>query len=338
MKNPNLNEDKRPKVHIFNSFRTEFGGSEQEALNLATVLSQQADVSLWASSSRACPTLMSKHNIKHVNIFKKNCRPNGGTYIFVGCHWRNKFWPYCISRPSRLINIYNTFHPKHIELTKKRPLLLRWPKTEYVLISHFQKQELNIEAQVFPSPIDINYFKPLTEKPTEDSSSIKIGRLSRDTPGKHNLEDVNVYTELASKNIKVMLQGASCLHDHIEPHKNITLLESGSIEAKSFLSNLDVFYYRSGEHVETFGRVIFEAMACGVPVVAENRGGYTDWIENGKNGFLFNTTQEAMDYLERLAGDGQLRNEIATAALDTVQEMYGDKAKAAQISYYLHGQ
>lgn len=72
--------------------------------------------------------------------------------------------------------------------------------------------------------------------------------------------------------------------------------------------------------------------------MAENRGGYTDWIENGKNGFLFNTTQEAMDYLERLAGDGQLRKEIATAALDTVQEMYGDKAKAAQISYYLHGQ
>lgn len=337
MKNADLNEVNRPNIHIFNSFRTQFGGSEQEALSLAAMLSEQAEVSLWASSSRACPSLMSKHNIKHIDVFKKDSRPNGGTYIFVGCHWRNKLWPYLISRPSRLINIYNTFHPKHVELTQKSPLLLKWPTTEYVLISHFQKHQLNLNAQVFPSPINLNHFKPSKVTPTS-TSVIHVGRMSRDTLDKHNLDDIKVYRWLADKKIKVLLQGATCLQHNMTPQENITLLESGHIEAKSFLSNLDIFYYRSGAHVETFGRVIFEAMACGVPVVAENRGGYTDWIKHGKNGFLFDTTQEAIAYLDRLISDDALRNEMATEALKTVHEMYGDKAKAAQISYYLRGQ
>ncbi|EHJ94239.1 glycosyltransferase family 4 protein [Vreelandella boliviensis] len=335
MKNFEPKTEKKPNIHIFNSFRTEFGGSEQEALNLAAILSKHAHISLWASSSRACPTLMSKNNIKHIDIFKKDKKPNGGIYIFVGCHWRNKFWPYFIPRPSRLINIYNTFHPKHIALTKKSPLLLKWPTTEYVLISHFQKQELNIDAKIFPSPIDLNHFNNFNRKPAK--KQIHVGRMSRDTLEKHNLEDLRIYTWLANNNAKVMLQGASSLNNKIEPHENITLLKSGAIDAKLFLENLDIFYYRTGAHIETFGRVIFEAMACGVPVVAENRGGYTDWIENGKNGFLFNTTQEAIDCLELLMSDNELREKISTEAINTVHEMYGAKAQAAQISYYLYG-
>ncbi|TVP50151.1 MAG: glycosyltransferase [Halomonas sp.] len=335
MKNTDLKEEKKPNIHIFNSFRTEFGGSEQEALNLAAILAEQAEVTLWASSSRACPALMSKNNIKHIDVSKKDKRPNGGTYIFVGCHWRNKLWPYLIARPSRLINIYNTFHPKHIKLTKNPPSLLRWPTTEYVLISHFQQKELNIAAQIFPSPINLNYFNPEKKEPAS-SRQIHVGRMSRDTLEKHSLEDIDVYQWLANLNVKVMLQGADCLKGKIEPQQNIMLLQSGAIEAKSFLNGLDIFYYRSGAHVETFGRVIFEAMACGVPVVAENRGGYTDWIKSGENGFLFDTTQEAIGYLERLISDDELREKIAAQGLKTVNEMYGDRAKAAQISYYLY--
>ena len=36
-------------------------------------------------------------------------------------------------------------------------------------------------------------------------------------------------------------------------------------------------------------------MACGTPVIALNKGSMPELIENGKNGFLVNTVNEAID-------------------------------------------
>ncbi|MFH0762824.1 MAG: lipopolysaccharide heptosyltransferase II [Candidatus Omnitrophota bacterium] len=51
------------------------------------------------------------------------------------------------------------------------------------------------------------------------------------------------------------------------------------------LSQLDLLVLASVTH-ETFGRVIIEAQACGVPVVATKVGGVVDIIENNVNGLL----------------------------------------------------
>ncbi len=322
------------EIHIFNSFRTEFGGSEQEALHLSYILAKHANVTLWASTSRACPQLMERHNIKKISFLKKSGHPNKGTYIFVGCHWRNKFWPYLIGRPDRLINIYNTFHPKHIKLTSHHPKLLTWPEVEYVVVSNYQKNSERINATVFPSPIDISEFSSATT--TRDASGITvIGRMSRDDPGKHNFQDIELYKKLACESVRILLQGASCLKSELENKKHIEILETGTLKAPEFYNSIDIFYYRTGEHIETFGRVIFEAMAAGLPVIAENKGGYVDWIEHGKNGFLFNTTEEAKDLLDMLIKDKELRRYIGKNAVDTVNHMYGESRTQEQINFYL---
>jgi len=45
---------------------------------------------------------------------------------------------------------------------------------------------------------------------------------------------------------------------------------------------------------EPFGLSIIESMACGAPVIAFNKGSMSELIENGKNGFLVNTVDEAI--------------------------------------------
>lgn len=322
------------EIHIFNSFKTEFGGSEQEALHLSNILSKHANVTLWASTSRACPKLMKKNNIRKVSFLQKNGYPKKGTYIFVGCHWRNKLWPYLIGRPDRLINIYNTFHPKHVKITSHHPKLLKWPNVEYIVVSNYQKKSERIDATVFPSPIDISEFSSIATH-RGDSGITIIGRMSRDDPGKHNLQDIELYKKLVRDNVKIILQGASCLINELENTKNIKILETGTLKASEFYSSIDIFYYRTGEHVETFGRVIFEAMAAGLPVIAENKGGYVDWIEHGKNGFLFNTTEEAQALLEILIEDKSLRRYIGKNAVDTVNTMYGEGSLQEQVNFYL---
>lgn len=51
---------------------------------------------------------------------------------------------------------------------------------------------------------------------------------------------------------------------------------------------------------EPFGMAVIEAMACGTPVVAMNRGAMPEIIEHGVNGFLANSREEFEDYALRV--------------------------------------
>lgn len=318
-------------IHIFNGFRTPYGGSEQEALALWQNLSQHTKVQAWASSSRADQALLDAHGIKRVEPHKRQV-PGGGTYIFVGSHWRNKLWPYLIPKPSRLIYIYNTFHPKHLELTQTMPYLLGWPKAEFVVISQYQQQRLGIEAEIHPSLIDLNVFTPAA---TQQPRPLRVGRMSRDTTDKHSDEDVTVYRKLAEMGVDVWLQGATCIQDRLPSHPNIKILPTGKIPASEFLQGLDILYYRTGNHVETFGRVVFEAMACGIPVVCHRRGGYVEHIQHRHNGLLFDTTEEALAQLSQLIESASLRHELGQSGRCYVHQLFGQDALQERLAFYL---
>ncbi|MEP4685769.1 MAG: glycosyltransferase family 4 protein, partial [Rhodopirellula bahusiensis] len=51
---------------------------------------------------------------------------------------------------------------------------------------------------------------------------------------------------------------------------------------------------------EPFGLSVIEAMACGTPVIATNRGSMPELIEHGVTGFLVNTALEAVQAIERI--------------------------------------
>lgn len=318
-------------IHIFNGYQNPYGGSELEALSLYSLLKPKADVHLWATSSRASAELMRRFPIRRVAV-QRGVFPKGGTFIFVGAHWRNKLWPYFIPKPDRLIYVYNTFHSKVVALTSRTPRLLGWPRTEYVLISDFQKTLLNLEGEVHPSPIDIEKFAPA---PRGAQRHVVIGRLSRDAPDKHHADDIALYRAFAQQGCELRLQGATCIAHRVPTDSNIQLFAEGHFPAPEFLQGLDIFYYRTGVHVETFGRVVFEAMACALPVVCHSYGGYADAIRHGENGFLFNTTDEAQALIAQLVADPVLRAKIGANARKTVEEIYAQSAQEQRLAFYL---
>ena len=319
-----------PVIHLVNGFQNPYGGSEQETLHLARLLNTRSEVKLWSSSSRSSPELVEQFGIKPLGLASGQ-RPDGGTYVFVGSHWRNRIWPYLGPAPQRLIYVYNTFHLKILTLTSTHPRLLRWPKTEYVFISDFQQRQVGVNGAVHPSPIDIAQFKP---DPSVTRSRLVIGRLSRDTDDKHDDDDLALYREWSAQGADVRLQGATCLSGKLGNESNIELLAEGATPAADFLRSLDIFYYRTGTHVETFGRVVFEAMACALPVVCHRRGGYADWIRHGENGFIFDTTEGARQIVGRLQADPALRASIGQRARETVESMYSNAALGLRARFF----
>lgn len=318
-------------IHLFNGFQNPFGGSDLEALELYRLLSADTKVHLWATSSRASSELMERFPIRRISPLTSNV-PDGGTYVFLGAHWRNRLWPYLIARPRRLIYVFNTFHPKVIGLTTRMPALLRWPDAELVLISDFQKRLLGIDGVVHPSPIDLGRFSPRAER---QDGPLVVGRLSRDTPDKHHTDDLPLYRSLLDDGWTVRIQGGMPLSESLAHHPRLELLPEGKYPADQFLSTLDVFYYRTGAHVETFGRVVFEAMASGLPVVCHRHGGYADHIRHGENGFLFDTTDQAAQILAMLKADPALRATVGHKARQTVEQLFSPQALRQRLDFYL---
>ncbi len=318
-------------IHIFNGFHNPNGGSEQEALHLYELLRDKSDVQLWSTSSRTSEELSAAYPIRRVAPHKASV-PHGGTYVFVGAHWRNRLWPYFAGRPERLVYVFNTFHPKLLALTSTPQPLLRWPATEYVLISAFQSRLLGVKGEIQPSPIDISRFAP-----REHAAHARpvVGRLSRDTADKHHPDDIAVYKTLAARGCNVVLQGATTLAGALPQDDAIRLLPEGAMAAPDFLHELDIFYYRTGEHVETFGRVVLEAMACGLAVVCHRHGGYVDVVRHGENGYLFDTSEEALAIINQLIGQPALRAQIGAAARRTVEQLYSREALEARTAFYL---
>jgi trehalose synthase len=71
-----------------------------------------------------------------------------------------------------------------------------------------------------------------------------------------------------------------------------------------------------------FGLTVAEAMWKGTAVIGGNVGGIRYQIENGVNGFLVSSVEEAAECIVRLLKDAKLREEIGQKARETVREKF----------------
>ncbi len=77
------------------------------------------------------------------------------------------------------------------------------------------------------------------------------------------------------------------LREKIKADENLTLTSTGKIDQKELTNyyHTSNVYVSSSKH-ESFGKVLIEAMAAGLPVVATATTGSKEIIKDGINGFL----------------------------------------------------
>jgi glycosyltransferase involved in cell wall biosynthesis len=91
-------------------------------------------------------------------------------------------------------------------------------------------------------------------------------------------------------------------------------LPAGAESPGRFLGSLHAMLQINGGAGENWPRSGLEAMACGVPIVAQNRWGWREMIEHGRTGYLAEGDDELVYYAARLAYDEPLRMELAHRA------------------------
>ncbi len=320
-------------VNIINPFRNPSGGSEWEAYTLWEMLSQRTKAACWYSTSTANAFWKDEKRVQYLTPMKYLSEIRNSNCVYVGVYWKPKSW-LKIARPRRQIILANTLD--YYDFVNLVGYLRKvGPEPEVVCVSKFLADVLGVEAVIHPSPINVDLFRPAIEHRSSSDDRVVIGRLSRDELSKHHfLYDPSLYQHFADKGCKVRLMGGTCMRRMIKASDNIELMPAMAEPAPKFLHSLDIFFYRTGTWLETFGRVIFEAMACGLPVVAHVYGGHKDFIEHGVDGFLFETQDEAISILEELRKNPELRRQVGLAARRKVESMFSESELSKRLSFY----
>jgi len=77
-------------------------------------------------------------------------------------------------------------------------------------------------------------------------------------------------------------------------------------------ANMDVFAFPS--ETDTYGNVVLEALACGVPAVVTQHGGPRFIVRHGETGFVAHDSQEFVSHIHTLARQSELLQKMRAAA------------------------
>ena len=294
---------------------------------MCRLLEPHADVVLWSSVPSAQPFSRHPHRVIDVS---RDAYPLGGTLVLVG---EEAIRPW-IERtaPQRFVIVYNSSDPRCLRHVLDTGRALRLPRPEIVFASGLLQKSVGLPGTV-QWGLDLDRFAPST--PWSGHGKFAVGRMSRDHPLKHHLHDVRLYRVLAAKGFDVRIMGGRSLEPRLRETGGVILLPTGAVPAHQFLQDLHAFVYRvhSG-WFEPSGRVVAEAMGTGLPVVCHVNGGYRELIRDGESGFVFTSTDQAVEILERLRADPALAARVGAAARLEIERRFGAASRQQLIDFY----
>ncbi len=181
------------------------------------------------------------------------------------------------------------------------------------------KSIFNIEFKYVPNMIDTDFFKPDSKKVLNNGFTfLNVGFLDKK---KNQISLIIAFSNLFKNNSKFKLDivGDGPEMNNLKSYIDLNGLQSqvtlyGNMcrsEVKTKMLNSDCFVLSSDQ--ETFGVVLIEAMACGVPVLSTKSGGPESIITNEKLGILtdLNHLEINMLKISKLNFDSEvLRNHI----------------------------
>lgn len=184
--------------------------------------------------------------------------------------------------------------------------MLAYPKSRYCAISQDHKksmEEFGIPvADVIYNGLDVNTYE---FNDTPEDYVVYLGRLNKEKGVITAIEAAQAAGQniVVAGNVVGNYEWLYFLHevqpllnseDHTRFRGEVTFKDKVNLlkNAKALLFPID--------RREPFGLVMIEAMACGTPVIAFNRGSVPEVVEHGKTGFVVNTKEEMVSAMKNI--------------------------------------
>lgn len=183
--------------------------------------------------------------------------------------------------------------------------------------------------------IDTKTFYPLKKRKNK-SDTTRIGYFGG-LEGRKNIELlINAFKKISKQfpNVELHVGGSGKSLKELRKGNFHQVYFHGFIpfeRENEFLNSLDIFVYPS--LAEGFGQPVLEAMACGLPVIANNISSLPEVVRNG--GILVRpNVNEMCNAIERLIGNKNLRRRLGKRALQVAkQQTWKECAKETEKVY-----
>ena len=206
------------------------------------------------------------------------------------------------------------------------------PTKDYIAIISKKYAISKDKIIVIPYGVDLNNFKSMSVKLHNPIRLLFVGRLTKQKNiplliksfkkiidnNDFNIE-LHIVGEGEDKNKIILLIKTLKLDNRVVLHGSLI----GNKLHKIYL-NSDIFILSS--MYESFGIVLIEAMASGLPIVASNIPAVRNVVENNKTGLLVKTTPEDFSKaIEKLLMNSKLREKLIENGLEEVKKYNWDK-------------
>jgi glycosyltransferase involved in cell wall biosynthesis len=303
-----------------------YGGTELFVSNLATELVLKGhDVFLFATGDSSVPGAKigfrfetaqwppneetERIHLEAALAWIQTLEKNGTHFDII--HWNSvcpqDFMQQALSqlKARSVVTLHNALDQKTIDLIEHSD------HAHYVLISHRQKDLLLEKSKsrsdfenvrVIHHGLDPNQYWPRTNVfyKKKDQRLCFLGRLCPE-------KGPNIAIRVAKESgLKLLLAGPVHEKDRgfyetkVAPFIDENVLqigEVGGIKKIGLLHTSEALLFPITWE-EPFGLVMIEAMLCGTPVVAFNRGSVPEIVENGVTGFVVETEEEMIDVIK----------------------------------------
>ena len=316
-------------LHMLGRFDDPYAGADRNLLELRAALDSRRTVRLW--SDGPAHAFYRRQGVQAINVAQGQF-PKQGMLLISGVHIQVDEW-LRHAKLDRLAVSYNL--PNHGALFAMLARLedLCPLESEILFVSPALQASVGLPGRVEPSLIDLEPYLQIPLRPTRQP--VTVGRLSRDAIEKHHPQDASLYRMLAARGVRVRVMGGTCLGPAIGNVPGVELLAAGAENNTDFLSSLDVFFYRTGSFYEAYGRVIFEAMASGLPLVASAHGGYSAWVHGDNGVALVENQEQAVSNLLDLCQVPATRLTMGQKARHHADQLHGPSAQLAVLQNYL---
>ena len=162
---------------------------------------------------------------------------------------------------------------------------------------------------------------PFLPLPHEPGEPFWAGRMSRPDIQKYSSRLWDAYRTVPKIRARIMAWSGTIGRHCGDPPEWATVLEKRSESAQDFYRQLHCIIHPTGSVYENWPRFVLEAMAAGVPVITDNRGGVREMIVDGVDGYLCSNPKEMAERACELSRREGLRLAIAKNARDSLREL-----------------
>lgn len=344
------------KIGIYDPYLDDLGGGEKYMMTIAQCLANRHDVRVFWDNKDEIDELINRFSLDLSKItFSKNIF-SAKTNLFKRL-WETKKYdiiillsdgsiPFLLSKKT-FIHIQQPLLIKNTDIKTKFKIkrIKKFFCNSYYSKSYVDKS-FGINSSVLFPPVEL---KP--ENVKKENVILHVGRFRVKNIGGIGdykkqgfmIETFKKMTKQGLKNWKLIL-AVGVKYENKEEFEKLRknakgfsvefFLNKNNNELWDLYSMAKIYWHASGfgedlekypEYAEHFGISTVEAMGGGAVPVVINAGGQAEIVEDGKNGFLWNTVEELIEKTQQLIKSEELLEKMSKEAVKRAGKFAGDR-------------